>query len=62
MYQVMIQSPDGEEIELVAAEEKPFSTGAKIGAEALLHLLTDEVDLEEGYSIVVKQDGVICEL
>ncbi len=56
MFQVCIKSPEGEEIELVATEENRFAAGAEIGARSLLNLLSDEMDLEEGYSIVVKKD------
>lgn len=57
MYQILIRGPEGEEIELVATEEKRFGAGVEEGSKALLSLFKDEMDLEEGYSIVVKKDG-----
>ncbi len=57
MFQVLIRSPEGEEVELMATEENRFGAGAELGAKALLNLFRDEMDLEEGYSIVVKRDG-----
>lgn len=57
MYQILIRGPEGDEIELLATEENRFGAGAEIGAKALLNLFKDEMDLEEGYSVVVKKDG-----
>ncbi len=57
MFQILVRSPEGEEIELVATEESRFCAGAEVGAKAMLDLLHDEMDLEDGYSIVVKKDG-----
>ena len=57
MYQIMIRGPEGDEIELVATEEDRFGAGVETGTKALLDLFKDEMDLEDGYSIVVKKDG-----
>jgi len=57
MYQILIRGPEGDEIELVATEETRFGAGAEIGVKALLNLFKDEMDLEDGYSVVVKKDG-----
>lgn len=57
MFQICIKSPEGEEIELLATEETRFGAGAELGARSLLNLLNDEMDLEDGYTIVVKKDG-----
>ena len=53
----MIRGPEGDEIELIATEETHFGAGVEAGAKALLDLFKDEMELEEGYSIVVKRDG-----
>ncbi len=58
MYQILIRGPEGDEIELVATEEQRFGAGVEVGTRALLDLFKDEMDLEEGYAIVVKKDGV----
>jgi len=57
MYQILIRGPEGEEIELIATEEARFGAGVESGTKALLNLFKDEMDLEEGYAIVVKKDG-----
>ena len=57
MYQIFIRGPEGDEIELVATEEVRFGAGVESGTKALLNLFKDEMDLEDGYSIIVKQDG-----
>ena len=61
MNRVMIISPDGEEIELVAAKEEKLCEGARLGAQALLDLLQDEMDLEEGYKISLQHDPLKTE-
>jgi len=50
-YRVIIHSPDGEEIDLVSGDDANFCKGALLGAQALLKLLQDDLDLEDGYSI-----------
>jgi hypothetical protein len=50
-YSVVIKSPEGEKIELVTSDNDDFSEGALIGARALLALLQDDMDLEDGYFI-----------
>ena len=57
MYQILIRSPEGDEIELVASEEARFCAGVETGTKALLDLFKDEMDLEGGYAIIVKRDG-----
>ena len=49
--EINIVSPDGERIELLTTESEAFAKGAKEGAEALLNLFMDEMELEEGYRI-----------
>jgi hypothetical protein len=55
MGKVFIKSPEGEKIELVSSSDEKIIEGALLGAEALLNLLSDEMDLEEGYEIVQEQ-------
>ena len=57
MGKVLIKSPDGEKIELVSSDDNKIIEGASLGAEALLNLLCDEMDLEDGYEIVQTQDA-----
>ena len=57
MNRVMIISPEGDEIELVAAKEEKLCEGARLGAQALLDLLQDEMDLEDGYKISLQHDA-----
>ena len=54
MTKICIKSPDGEEIELLATDDDRVIEGAKMGAQSLLNLLSDEIDLEEGYEIIEK--------
>ena len=55
-HSVIIKSPDGEKIELVASDNDDLSEGAFLGAKALLDLLQDDMDLEDGYSILKVSD------
>ena len=59
LYQVMIKSPEGTEIELIATESVTVAEGAKMGAEALLNLLADDMDLEEGYQVILRPDTLV---
>lgn len=52
---VFIVSPDGEKIELLNSDDPKIAEGAQLGAQALLNLLSDEMDLEDGYEIVKEQ-------
>ena len=54
MSEIVIKSPEGEEIELVSSDDEGIIEGAFLGASALLNLLSDEMDLEDGYEIVKK--------
>ena len=56
MYRLAIKSPDGEEIELLTSYDEDFSKGAKEGAIALLNLMYDEFDLDEGFDIKLSKD------
>lgn len=51
-FKVGIRSPEGEVINLVSTSDAKIAEGAKTGAQALLNLFFDEMDLEEGYAIV----------
>lgn len=57
MFQILVKSPAGEEIELISAENQSFSEGALEGAQALLDLLCDEMDLGEGYEVVLVNES-----
>ena len=59
VYRVLVKDGDGEEIELIKSDNPDFSEGAKLGAEALLNLFYDEMDLEDGYEVLLKREGEI---
>ena len=56
MGEIFIQSPEGEKIELVSSANDKLLEGAYLGAQALLNLLSDEMDLEDGYEIIKSND------
>lgn len=52
MASILIKSPDGEEVELVSSSDEQIIEGAMLGAQALLNLLCDELELDDGYEII----------
>lgn len=57
MHRVIVLSPEQEEIELLSTEDEKLANGAKEGATALLDLLYDDIDLEDGYRIVLQSEN-----
>tara|TARA_Y100000991_G_scaffold195483_1_gene164822 strand:+ start:400 stop:630 length:231 start_codon:yes stop_codon:yes gene_type:complete len=57
MYQLIVKSPEGDKIELLASQNKGYIYGAQDGAKALLDLFTDDMDLEDGYTVTVEKEG-----
>ena len=57
MYQVFVESPDGEKIEVIASEDKNFSEAAQEGAKAMLAIFSDEMELEEGYQVILEESS-----
>ena len=56
-YKVIVEDADSEEIVLMSTDDSKLCEGARLGAESLLNLFYDEMNLEEGYKVVVKEEG-----
>ena len=52
---IILKSPEGEECELVSSGDDKILEGAELGVQALLNLLFDDLDLEEGYEVLLVQ-------
>lgn len=54
-YRIVVKGPEGDKIELLATGDSKIADGALLGAQALLDLLSDEMDLEDGYEILQEE-------
>ena len=50
-YHIAIISPEGERVPLADAPDHATAEAARVGAQALLDLFSDEMELEDGYRI-----------
>lgn len=55
-YKLIIKNPDGDEIELLTAEDYKFIEAAQHGAEALLEVFKDDREIEEGYIFKISNE------